>query len=82
MTKRIAISLSDELFRKLEKARKSRRVPRSTFIQEAVGDYVGRTDEAELERQYFEGYRRMPDDDEDFRAMEQASIEAMAKRGD
>lgn len=81
MTKRIAISLSDELFRKLEKARKSRRVPRSTFIQEAVGDYVGRTDEAELERRYFDGYRRMPDDEE-FRAFEQASIEDMAKRGD
>lgn len=82
MTKRIAISLSDELFRKIERVRKSRRVARSTLIQEAVGEYVESRDEAELERQYFEGYRRMPDDDEEFRAFARAGIEALAKRGD
>lgn len=82
MTKRIAISLPDDLYRRLERVRKGRRVPRSRLVQEAIGDYVGRTDEAELEKVYFEGYRRFPDDDEDFRAMEKAAIEDMAKRGD
>lgn len=82
MTKRVAISLPDDLYRRIERARKARRVPRSTFIQEAVGDYVRRTDESELERAYFDAYRRIPDDDEDFRALEKAAIEDMAKRGD
>ncbi|MGH2378667.1 MAG: hypothetical protein ACRDGT_09330 [Candidatus Limnocylindria bacterium] len=66
----------------MERVRKSRRVPRSRLVQEAVGEYVRRTDETELEKAYFEGYRRFPDDDEDFRAMEKAAIEDMAKRGD
>lgn len=48
--------------------------------KKAIGGYVVRTDEAELERRYFEGYRRFPDDDNDFRAMEKAAIEDMAKR--
>jgi metal-responsive CopG/Arc/MetJ family transcriptional regulator len=82
MTKRIAISLPDDLYKRMERVRRSRRVPRSRLVQEAIGDYVGRTDEAELERAYFEGYRRFPDDDEDFRAMERAAIEDMRKRGD
>ncbi len=82
MTKRIAISLPDELYRRIEKARKARKVPRSAFIQEAVGDYVTRTDEAELEKAYFDGYRRIPDTDEDFTAWEQAALEDLAKRGD
>lgn len=82
MTKRIAISLPDDLYQRMERARKRRRMPRSTLVQEAVSDYVRRTDEAELEKAYFDGYRRFPDDDEDFRAMEKAAIEDMAKRGD
>lgn len=82
MTKRVAISLPDDLYRQIERARKRRRIPRSTLIQEAVGDYVRRTDEKALEEAYFDGYRRIPDDDEDFRALETAAIEDMAKRGD
>lgn len=80
MTRRIAISLPDDLYQRLEKARKRRRVARSTLIQEAVGDYVRRTDEEELERQYFDGYRRIPDgDDSDFVAIQAVGIEQLKK---
>ncbi|MGH2450108.1 MAG: ribbon-helix-helix protein, CopG family [Candidatus Limnocylindria bacterium] len=80
MTKRIAISLPDSLFRQIELVRKRRKVPRSALIQEAVGDYVRRTDEKALEEAYFEGYRRIPDgDDPDFVAIERAAIEDLKK---
>lgn len=80
MTKRIAVSLPDDMYRSLERARKSRRVPRSRLIQEAVGDYIRRTDEKALEEAYFEGYRRIPDgDDPDFIAIERAAIEDLKK---
>ncbi len=80
MTKRVAISLPDELYRQIEKARKRRRIPRSALIQEAVGDYVRRTDEKALEEAYFDGYRRIPDGtDPDFIAIERAGIEDLKK---
>lgn len=80
MTKRIAISLPDELFRSIERVRKRRRVARSRLIQEAVGDYVKRNDEKALEEAYFEAYRRFPDgDDPDFIAIERVAIEDMRK---
>lgn len=80
MTRRVAISLPDELYRRLERARKRRRIPRSVLIQEAVGDYVSRTDEQALEEVYFDGYRRIPDgDDPDFIAIERVGIEQLKK---
>ncbi|MBI2323551.1 MAG: hypothetical protein HYY42_03680 [Chloroflexi bacterium] len=80
MTKRIAISLPDELFRSIERVRRRRRVARSALIQEAVGDYVKRNDERALEEAYFEGYRRIPDgDDPDFIAIEKIGIESLKK---
>jgi predicted transcriptional regulator len=80
MTKRIAVSLPDEMYRTLERVRRRRRVPRSVLIQEAVGDYMRRTDEKALEDAYFEGYRRIPDgNDPDFIAIERFGIEDLRK---
>ena len=82
MTKRVAISLPDGLYRQLERVRKLRRAARSTLIQEAVGEYLKLNDEKALEEQYFEGYRRIPDgDDPDFIAFEKAAIQDMKKAG-
>lgn len=83
MTRRIAISLSDELYRRMERVRRQRRVPRSRIVQEAVGEYVKRTDEAALEEAYFDGYRRIPDgDDPDFIAIERAGIKSLRQLKD
>ena len=61
----------------------SRRVPRSTWIQEAVGDYVRRVDDEAQVEAYFEGYRRIPDaEDEDFKAVERASVKSLRRLSD
>ncbi len=68
------------MYRTLERVRRRRRVPRSVLIQEAVGDYMRRTDEKALEEAYFDGYRRIPDgSDPDFIAIEQVGIEDLRK---
>lgn len=77
MTKRTAISLSDKLFHEIERARKRAGVDRSKWIQEAAGEYLRRRDEDAKIEAYFEGYRRIPDTDEDFHAFEKAGIEAL-----
>lgn len=80
MTKRIAISLPDALYQRVERVRRSRRVPRSALIQEALGAYIRHADDRAMEEAYFEGYRRIPDDaDADFAAIERAGIEDLRK---
>lgn len=80
MTKRVAISLPDDLYRRIERVRKSRRIARSALFQEAVGEYVHRTDREGREAAYFEGYRRIPDAaDADFAAIEAAGIADLKK---
>ena len=79
MTKKTAISLPDDLFRDIERARKRVRKDRSTWIQEAAADYLKRKTMQEKIDAYFDGYRRIPDgDDPDFIAMEKAWLEDAA----
>lgn len=74
MTKRAAISLPDELFQRVERQRKRAGKDRSSFIQEALGDYLARTDEDAKVKAYFDGYARVPDDDADFRGVAAYSL--------
>jgi predicted transcriptional regulator len=76
MTKKTAISLPDDLFRDIERARKRSKQDRSTWIQEAASEYLKRKTMQEKIDAYFDGYRRIPDgDDADFVAMEKAWLE-------
>lgn len=75
MTKKTAISLPDDLFRDIERARKRSKQDRSTWIQEAAADYLKRKTMQEKVEAYFEGYRRIPDgDDPDFIAAEKVGL--------
>jgi len=77
MTKKTAISLPDDLYRDIERARKRSKKDRSTWIQEAAADYLKRKTMQEKIEAYFDSYRRIPDSDDDpeFRAMEKAWLE-------
>jgi len=60
VTKRTAISLPDELFREIERARKRTRKDRSAWLQEAASEYLKRRTAAEEIEAYFSGYERAP----------------------
>ncbi|OGO72590.1 MAG: hypothetical protein A3G84_04415 [Chloroflexi bacterium RIFCSPLOWO2_12_FULL_71_12] len=60
MTKRTAISLPDDLYRQIERARKRAGKDRSGWLQEAASEYLNkRSKEDEIEA-YFRGYERTP----------------------
>lgn len=60
MTRRTAISLPDKLYERIERARRRAGKDRSTWLQEAAGEYLTkRTKEEEIES-YFRGYERTP----------------------
>lgn len=60
MTKRTAISLPDDLYHRIERARRRTKTDRSTWLQEAASEYLRkRSREDEIEA-YFSGYERTP----------------------
>src|SRR6266545_1776393 len=60
MTKKTAISLPDDLYREIERARKRSKKDRSTWIQEAASEYLKkRTKEEEIEA-WLSAYERVP----------------------
>lgn len=65
MVKKVAISLPDELYERLEELRRKRGESRSLLIQEAVGEYVtDREKQAKIEA-YIRGYTENPETEED-----------------
>ena len=60
MTTKTAISLPDDLFREIERARKRAKKDRSTWIQEAAGEYLKRKSKEQEIEQYFAAYERVP----------------------
>jgi predicted transcriptional regulator len=65
VTKKTAISLPDELFRDIERARRRSKKDRSTWIQEAASEYLKkRTKEEEIEAWLSADERFPPTEDE------------------
>jgi metal-responsive CopG/Arc/MetJ family transcriptional regulator len=59
MTKKTAISLPDDLYRKIERARQRAKLDRSTWLQEAAGEYLKKADADEVEA-WYAGYEQVP----------------------
>jgi metal-responsive CopG/Arc/MetJ family transcriptional regulator len=78
VTTKTAISLPDDLFRDIERARKRARKDRSTWIQEAASDYLKKRTSAEEEEAYFSAYEKVPLS-EDERAFDRWKAEHVAE---
>jgi metal-responsive CopG/Arc/MetJ family transcriptional regulator len=58
---KFALSLPDDLFREIERARKKSGRTRSALVQDALRLWLRLQGEATLVREWEEGYRRMPE---------------------
>ncbi|MBI5373940.1 MAG: ribbon-helix-helix protein, CopG family [Candidatus Schekmanbacteria bacterium] len=74
---KIAISLTEEEFKEVEKLRKERGINRSKLIAEAVSllNKKSRTDE--LLRKYEEGYKKKPEDLQELKGFQKASMDVL-----
>jgi metal-responsive CopG/Arc/MetJ family transcriptional regulator len=61
------VQLTDDLLRLLDERAARERRSRSTLIREAIEQYLHDEREAELVRQHIEGYRRIPQTEEELR---------------
>jgi len=77
-TKKIAISLSGELFKKVERVRKSTGESRSAFIGRAVESALSGRERRRLVAEYEEGYRRRPETSDEVKAAEASAVKLLA----
>jgi metal-responsive CopG/Arc/MetJ family transcriptional regulator len=62
VSKKVTISLPEDLFKQLEKMRRAKKLDRSTWVQEAVSDAIKRERRTEMDRAYVESYRNDPEE--------------------
>ena len=74
MIKKIAISLPQEDFEKMEKARKKLGLNRSKFIDNVIKFWLKYQEKQELIRQYEEGYKKYPETEEEFKDLDAMSL--------
>ena len=75
MSKRVTISLSDEMYRRIERARKAAKRDRSSFVQEAVEQRLATEDRTERDAAYIRGYTEVPETDEEYAFSDAAARE-------
>lgn len=60
----IQVPIGEHLLSDLNKYSKKQKKTRAEFIREACKHYVAETEEAEMDKQYVEGYRKFPESTE------------------
>jgi metal-responsive CopG/Arc/MetJ family transcriptional regulator len=71
---KIAVSIPDKDFKKLEKMRKEKGISRSRLFVEAFRLLQETSDHKKDIRKYAEGYRKFPEDTRELEAWEKAAI--------
>jgi metal-responsive CopG/Arc/MetJ family transcriptional regulator len=66
MSKRVTISLSDEMYKRIERARKAAKSGRSSFVQEAVERRLAADEHADRVAAYVRGYTEVPETEDEF----------------
>ena len=59
----IKVAVEEDLFLRLSRQAKARKLTRAALVREACQHYLERLREDELDRQYAAGYRRHPESD-------------------
>ena len=71
---KVAVSIPDDLYRAVERARKKLRKSRSAIMQDALRYWLRHQAGVALVREYEAGYRRRPETRREVRAAEAAAV--------
>ena len=75
---KVAVSIPDDLYRAIERARKRHRKTRSAVMQDALRYWLRHENEIALVREYEEGYRRKPESRREIKAAEAAAVRVLS----
>jgi len=78
-TKKIAISLPADVFRKVEKARKKTGESRSAFIKRKIEYVFSKEEHDALVKQYIEGYQKFPETEDDVNIVKASAMKILAE---
>ncbi len=78
-TKKVAISLPQELMRKIERIRKATGESRSAFISRAIRQALKDREQEFLVARYVEGYRKFPETKEEIELAEASAARLLAE---
>jgi metal-responsive CopG/Arc/MetJ family transcriptional regulator len=68
--KQVLVQLDEELLTQLDREAKRSKVSRSELIRRALNRWFDAREIAKLERQHQDGYRRMPEDEEELAVLD------------
>ena len=77
-SKKVTISLPEELFRRMEKVRRADHVDRSSWVQRAVAGSLDERSRIEADRAYIESYRNDPEETVDAEILAKLAAAAWA----
>jgi metal-responsive CopG/Arc/MetJ family transcriptional regulator len=76
---KFAISIPNEDFKELEAYRKKNRMSRSRLVREAISLWKKSREMEKLIKNYEDGYRRVPENPQEIRAWEKASLASFSQ---
>ncbi len=74
---KVAISLPDDLLRRVDRARRERKVSRSEYFRQAATNLLGLSGEQDVDR-YVRGYANQPETTDEVEAVRAASASGLA----
>jgi len=74
---KVAISLSDDLLHRVDRARRERKVSRSEYFRQAATNFLGPAGDRDVDR-YVRGYSMQPETAEEVEAARAASSKVLA----
>jgi metal-responsive CopG/Arc/MetJ family transcriptional regulator len=74
---KVAISLPDDLLRRIDRARRERKVSRSEYFRQAATNLLGLSGEQDVDR-YVRGYSNQPETADEVEAARAASARSLA----
>jgi metal-responsive CopG/Arc/MetJ family transcriptional regulator len=75
---KVAVSIPNDLYREVERARKKSRKSRSAVMQDALRSWLKQEAQAVLVREYEAGYRKRPESRREVKAAEAAAVRLLA----
>lgn len=75
---KVAVSIPDDLYRAIERVRKTRGKSRSAVMQDALRHWLHHQAEAGLVREYEAGYRRRPETRREVKAAQAAAVRLLS----
>ena len=74
---KVAISLSDDLLHRVDRARRERKVSRSEYFRQAATNFLGPAGDQDVDR-YIRGYATQPETADEVEAARAASSKVLA----